>query len=219
MSEFSKVIAAFSEEQAGRLSGVSRYQLRYWDRTGFYVPSYAEENRHLAFSRIYSFKDLVALRVLNVLKNQYGVSLQHLRKVSDALARFGLDPERWVAMDLYVLNKRVIWHEPGTKLPQEIESKQYVVPTLQLAKVVADTKKDVEESRVFREGADVGRIEKSRHINHNIPVVAGTRIPVTAIKRFSEAGYSIEQIIHEYPDLKPADVTAALEYKYNKSVA
>jgi hypothetical protein len=55
------VIAAFSEEHAARLSGVSRAQLRHWDRTGLLKPSYAEPDRRGAFSRVYSFADLVSL--------------------------------------------------------------------------------------------------------------------------------------------------------------
>lgn len=219
MSEFSNVIAAFSEEQTERLSGVSRYQLRYWDRTGFYIPSYAEENRRISFSRIYSFKDIVALRVLHVLKNKYHVSLQHLRDVSDELANFGADPDRWAAVELYVLNKRVIWREPGTDLPQEIASKQYLVPTLELKRIVADTKRDIEKSRLIRTNSEVGKITKKHYINHNLAVIAGTRIPVNAIKRFAEAGYNADEIIKEYPDLKPADVKAALNYKQKKSAA
>jgi uncharacterized protein (DUF433 family) len=218
MSDFN-VIAAFSEEQAARLSGVSKFQLRYWDRTNFYVPSYAEENRRMSFSRVYSFKDIVALRVLHVLKNQSGVSLQQLREVGEELAVFGPDPDRWVALDLYVLNKRVIWHEPGTDLPQEIESKQYVVPTLSLIKVIADTKRDIEKSHIPRGKSAIGHITQKQYINHNQPVVSGTRIPVVAIKRFAEAGYSVDQIIKEYPDLKPEDVKAALRYKGKKAAA
>ena len=52
-------IAAFSEEHATRLTGVTKSQLRYWDRTNFFVPSYAEENRRVVFSRVYSFKDIL----------------------------------------------------------------------------------------------------------------------------------------------------------------
>lgn len=215
----SNVLAAFSEEQVQRLAGISKFQLRYWDRTGFYSPSFAEEDRSLSFSRIYSFKDIVALRVLNVLKNQYSVSLQHLRKVSEKLSKFGADPDRWVAMDLFVFNKKVLWHEPGTDLPQEIESQQYVVTTLSLKSVVEDTKRDVMKNRLVRGEAEIGHITRKRSINHNAPVIAGTRIPVNAIKRYSQAGYSISQIIKEYPDLKPEDVKAALGYKEDTAAA
>jgi uncharacterized protein (DUF433 family) len=49
-------------------------------------------------------------------------------------------------------------------------------------------------------------------VAHNAPVLAGTRIPVRAIKRFNEAGYSVAQILSEYPTLTESDVVAALAY-------
>lgn len=213
------VIAAFSEEQTGRLTGVSKYQLRYWDRTNLYTPSYAEENRRMSFSRIYSFKDIVALRVLGVLRNQYNVPAQHLREVSDNLSHFGPDPERWTAAELYVLNRKVIWREPNTRLPQEITSKQYVVPTISLENVVRETRNDLAKRKPGRDPSKIGRIDRNKHVNHNRPVLAGTRIPVVAIQRFAEAGYSVDQIIKEYPDLTAEDVQAALNYSDNKSAA
>jgi MerR HTH family regulatory protein len=47
------VITAFSDEQVERLTGVTRQQLRYWDRTGFFRPTFASEDRRAAYSRIY----------------------------------------------------------------------------------------------------------------------------------------------------------------------
>ena len=203
------IAAAFSEDHTSRLTGITPSQLRYWDRVGFYRPSYAEENRRIAFSRIYSFKDIVALRVLHVLRNQYRVSLQHLREVSDKLSH--LAEERWTGTKLYVLNRRVIWIEPGTDLPQELASGQYVVPTMMISYVVDETRRDVVNFSA-RDPTKFGLVERSRFISHNEPVIAGTRIPVGAIKRFSKAGYGTEQILAEYPGLTPEDVRAALEY-------
>jgi uncharacterized protein (DUF433 family) len=77
--------------------------------------------------------------------------------------------------------------------------------------VLVDTRNNVAKM-TERDKALVGHVERSRFINHNAPVIAGTRIPVTAIKRFAAAGYTHEQIIKEYPDLTEEDVKAALAY-------
>ena len=205
------VIAAFSEDQAERLTGVTKAQLRYWDKTDFYRPSYAEDNRRVAFSRVYSFKDIVALRVLSALRNQYSVSLQHLRDVSVRLCHLDSDPGRWAAARLYVHRKRVIWYEPDTDLPQEIASGQYMVP-IELQEVVADTKNRVDQLIYPRDQTKIGTIERSRYVAHNTHVIAGTRIPVNAIKRFAESGYTADQILQEYPDITKEDVEAALSF-------
>jgi uncharacterized protein (DUF433 family) len=204
------VIAAFGEDHTVRLTGITRSQLRYWDRIGFYRPSYAEDNRRVAFSRVYSFRDIVSLRALNVLRNQYDVPLQHLRAVSQKLNHLAED--MWTGIRLWVLNKKVVWQDPSTGLPQEVLSKQYVVPTLLMETVASDTKRDVATLNV-RDASKRGKIEQSRFVNHNAPVLAGTRIPVAAIKRFSSAGYGAEEILAEYPDLTVEDVAAALAYK------
>jgi uncharacterized protein (DUF433 family) len=44
------------------------------------------------------------------------------------------------------------------------------------------------------------------------PCIAGTRIPVALILGYVAAGRSVEQILHEFPDLHAKDVAACLEY-------
>lgn len=204
----SELCAAFSEEATAKLTGVTIRQLRYWDRTRFYQPQFADRNRRLAYSRVYSFRDLLSLRVLNVLRNQYGVSLPHLREVKQRLGH--LDEDRWTGQKLYVVKKRVVWIEPGATVPTEILSGQFVM-TMMLEVVVSDTR-DAVTAFSRRAPKDVGHINRHRYVLRNTPVIAGTRIPVAAIKRFAAAGYSVSKIRKEYPDLTDKDVRAALAY-------
>ncbi|ODT71717.1 MAG: hypothetical protein ABS75_07145 [Pelagibacterium sp. SCN 63-23] len=64
-----------------------------------------------------------------------------------------------------------------------------------------------------REGSEVGQIAQSRNVAHNQQVIAGTRIPVRSIKAFADAGYSVEQIIEQYPSLTREDIEAAIAHK------
>jgi uncharacterized protein (DUF433 family)/DNA-binding transcriptional MerR regulator len=208
------VISAFSEDHVERLTGLSVHQLRHWDRTGFYTPAFADPNRRVAYSRVYSFKDIAALRVLSVLRNQYNVSLQHLRQVSAKLAH--LSDDKWTKTTLYVLKRKVLFTDPETGVPVEIVSGQYALG-IPLNVVLSDTAKDVAKLRV-RDDAQVGVIERNRWVAHNSWVIAGTRIPVEAIKSFHRAGYSVANIIAEYPDLTRRDVEAAVAHK-EKSAA
>ena len=203
MSIISNVVMAFSEEHVARLTGITVHQLRYWDRTGFFHPAFAADDRKVAFSRVYSFKDVVSLRVLNILRNKYGVSVQHLRQVSDRLAH--LADDRWIKTTLYVLKRKVNFAEPETGGTREVVSGQYALG-IPLAVVIDDTQRDVKELR-RRDPSKIGTVIHNRLIAHNTAVVGGTRIPTAAIKRFSDAGYSAEQIIEEYPDLTEEDIT------------
>lgn len=202
------VISAFNEDQVERLTGVSKTQLRYWDRTDFFKPALGDSDRRLAFSRIYSFRDIASLRVLNVLRNQYSVPLQHLRKVAEQLSH--LTDAKWTATELYVLNKKVVFLEPGTEQHREVVGGQYVIG-ISLKVILSDTKKDIE--RLYaRDETTLGKVGRARNVSHNAWVVAGTRIPVSAIKRFVEDGFSIAQIKREYPTLTEADIRAAIEH-------
>jgi uncharacterized protein (DUF433 family) len=201
------IVGAFSEEQAERLTGLSRSQLRYWDRTGFFEPAYGRAGG--AFGRIYSFRDLVALRVLGQLRNRHQVPLQHLREVAEKLSH--LADAKWTGTKLWVLNKRVVFEEPETLKKREVVDGQYVLE-IPLQVVISETRKHVAELNA-RGQSVVGQVERSRFVAHNAPVIAGTRITVAAVRRYAEAGFTPEQIVQEYPDLTVADVEAALAYK------
>lgn len=207
------VIAAFSEEQTQRLTGLTKGRLRYWHRTGFFSPSFVEGSTRLPYSRFYSFKDIVALRTLELLRVQNSVPLQHLRKVAEKLSH--LKDDLWIKTDLYVVGRKVVLVNQETGRPQEVVSGQYLLP-VQLRKVIQDTSRDIEAMRK-RSKSDIGRITRERGICHNSPVIAGTRIPVGAIQRLHEDGFSEDQIIAEYPDLTPEDVRAALAHVPDKA--
>jgi uncharacterized protein (DUF433 family) len=202
------LIAAFSEEHVVRLTGLTHGQLRSWDRAGFFKPRYAYEDRHVPYSRVYSFQDVVGLRTISVLMKEYKISLQKLRKVAEELVRRGYD--HWADVKLYVLKRQVYFRRPKS---EEIEA----VWDGQLAMVpVVDVISDV-ESRVRelkkRDGSQLGHVERSKYVVRNSPVVAGTRIPTAAIRRFKEAGYSVQQILNQYPTLTTQDVRAALVHE------
>lgn len=198
------VISAFTEEQTSRLTGLSVARLRYWDRTGFFQPAFADQNRRVAYSRVYSFTDLTALRVIHVLINQYNVPLRHLREVAAKLS--GMGNSAWAETTLYVLNKKVIFDDGEVNRQREVVSGQYMIG-LPLETVVSDTKRDI-RTLSERSEAQIGHTEKHRRVAHNAEVIAGTRIPVRAISSFLDDGYSIDDILKEYPTLKRKDIQA-----------
>ena len=211
----SNVIAAFTDEQASRLTGLTVHHLRNWDRTGFFVPEFAAENRRTAFSRVYSFRDLLSLQVLKALRIDMGCSLQHLREVKEKLAHLG--DERWAKTTLYVLNRKVVFHDEESDELREPVSGQIV---LQIPlKVVRANMRTAVKRLSKRDDDDYGRIEQKRNVSHNSPVIAGTRIPVSSIARLKEDGFSVRQIVDEYPSLSEADVEAALRYVSEQNAA
>lgn len=202
------VVSAFTEDHVSRLTGISKRQLRYWDNDGFFVPSMAYEDRSRPYSRLYSFRDVVSLKVLNKLRNESKVSLPHLREVKDKLAHLGDD--MWSKTTLYVLKKRVVFDNPETKAKEEVVSGQGVLQ-IPLKVVTGDMKEQVKElSR--RDQTVIGKFDQRRGVAHNQLVIAGTRIPVRSVKAFADAGYSVAQIKREYPTLTDEDIRAAIKY-------
>jgi DNA-binding transcriptional MerR regulator len=66
-----------------RIVGISYRQLDYWARTGLVRPS-VQDAKGSGTQRLYSFQDLVALKVIKSLLDT-GVSLQRVRKAVDVL--------------------------------------------------------------------------------------------------------------------------------------
>ena len=202
------VVSAFSEEHVEALTGITRRQLQYWDRTGFFAPSLADDNRRLSYSRIYSFRDVVCLQVLNTLRNEARVPLPHLRDVKEKLAHLGED--MWAKTTLYVLNRRVIFDNPETRQKEEVVSGQGVLQ-IPLAVVRGNMEKAV-RTLWRRDKTSIGQIKRKRGLVGSRPVIAGTRIPVSAIKAFRDAGYTFSQIRNQYPSLTDDDIRAALRH-------
>jgi hypothetical protein len=67
----------------------------------------------------------VGLRTLGLLRRQHNVSLQHLRQVAEKLS--DLEYDLWTRTTLYVLNRRVIVHEPSSGRLRDAVSGQYVL--------------------------------------------------------------------------------------------
>lgn len=212
MADDDTVIRAFSADHVVRLTGLTKRQLSEWDKTAFFKPQYAHENRRSPYSRIYSFRDVVGLRVVCVLRKQYDVSMQHLRKVAERLSNE--DYAFWGREIFYVLNHEVYFHEPGTRQVRSIVMGQYAA-TFPLEPVIGEMRHAVAKLRE-RAADKIGKIERHRLVMHNAPVIAGTRIPTGAIRRFKEAGYSIDGIMKEYPSLTKADIEAAIAYEDKK---
>lgn len=195
------IVQAFTDRQAARLTGVSVSQLHRWERTGFYSPSIA---RAQGGARIYSFQDLRNLKVIATLRQDVGVSLQHLREVGARLRE--IEDADWASVTLHVVQRRVVFRHPETARREEVVSGQGIL-AIPLETIHGDMLAAVEQEFARRPDS-AGRIEKVRRVAGSEPVVAGTRILVKSVRAFIDDGYSDEDILAEYPSLTRADIAA-----------
>lgn len=201
------VIRFFGAEHVRRLTGLSAYQLREWDKAGFFAPEYAYENRRVAAGRVYSFTDVVGLRTLAVLSKKHKIRLPELKKTAAQLARWSKTP--WSSLTLYVLNREVHFQRPDTGQIEGAVSGQLTV-AIPLEDVMESMRSEAELLRK-RPKDTFGQIERHRFRMSNAWCVAGTRIPLSAIYSFADAGYKPQQIIEQYPDLTLKDIRAVLD--------
>jgi len=81
-------VDGFTAQQASKLTGCTPHQLRYWDRVSLLEPSLQSTGGRPGVRRLYSFRDLVALRVIRSLLDN-GMSVQRVRRAWDYLRRNG----------------------------------------------------------------------------------------------------------------------------------
>ena len=84
-------LEGFTAHQASRFTGCTARQLRYWDQIGLVRPSVQSTGGRPGVPRMYSFRDMVALKVVKSLLDG-GMSLQRVRRSWDFLnKKAGLD--------------------------------------------------------------------------------------------------------------------------------
>lgn len=200
------ILGAFSEEQVSNLTGLSRAQLRAWNRRDFIRPEFKiPDGGTRPYTYIYSFKDLLKLRVLNQLRNVHNVPMKELERVERLLAHMG--DEKWTSQRLWVANRKVVFEEPESHRKREIASKQFVAE-IALEVVTSDARRDI--ARLNERGPDErGQIIKKRYLHSSDYVFEGTRIPVSAVIGYLDAGVGVGEIVRRLPDLSPEDVEAA----------
>jgi DNA-binding transcriptional MerR regulator len=81
----------FTAHQASKFTGCTPRQLRYWDQIGLVKPTVQATGGRPGVPRMYSFRDLVALKVVRSLLDG-GMSLQRVRRAWEFLnKKAGLD--------------------------------------------------------------------------------------------------------------------------------
>jgi uncharacterized protein (DUF433 family) len=203
-------IVVFTAGQVARITGVSERQLRYWDATDFYHPHFVVGERGEPFGRLYSFRDVVALRTIAMLRQEHSIPLQELRRVGAWIGE--RDESAWGRTQFYVTGRRVIFDDPRTGLRQMTRSHGQLLLPISLEPIAHQVR---EAALHLRERSEdqIGQISRHRSVVGNAPVVAGTRVPTAAIWHLHQAGNSPDEIARQFPRLTPADVQAAIAFE------
>jgi uncharacterized protein (DUF433 family) len=187
---------------AARLAELSQRKLRYWEDTVLIGPSIQRRLSLRKKVRLYTFDDLVSLLVAaELIKRKF--SVQHIRRVVTHLREF--DEHPLSKLEFATAGREIYFKMPdgtwsGDRQPHQIVM-DIAIPLEPIrAKIRAAT---------ARQAEDVGQVERRRGTQGHKPVFAGTRIPVQTVTNWLAHGFTDEQILAAYPDLRIEDIQEA----------
>jgi len=140
-------VAGFGSTIVLKLAGVTYRQLDYWARTGLVGSSIRQAAGH-GSRRVYSFEDLVALRVVARLLDA-GVSLQAVRRAIEYLKRHTERPLSTLALAAKGNRVFVLTGNPAKII--EATAQGQVVIAIDVEPIVRDLRADVTELSAARE--------------------------------------------------------------------
>lgn len=200
---------AFTAQQMARLTRISERRIRYWEETNVFQPTYLEHRERGPFRKIYTFRDLVSLRTLALLRDTYKVHLHELRRASEYLDQFSDAP--WSDLSLKLLGKKVVFRDPTSRAWMSADATGQTVVDIDLEHISRESEQDARKL-MTRTDEHFGKITRNRNIMSNAWVFSGTRVPIEAALSLHASGMSDREILRQYPTLVELDLVAAFEF-------
>ena len=199
------VLEAFGIYHAARVTKLSQSRLTRWDRLGFFSPEYTDQGDvGNPYNRIYSYEDLVGLRMIRSLIEDHHVSLSEIKAAYPEITAQWTKP--WSKIEIGVLKGKILTDLKGQ--PRNVTDGQLALKCIPLPSIADEVRREANKL-AKREASNQGKFERHKFIMRNATVFKGTRIPLSAVAEFVEAGYSDAAIVMEYPSLTTKDVRAA----------
>ncbi len=207
-------IVALDSNRVSKLTGIPKSTLADWEKQGVFRASYVDPHPRTPFRRIYSFRDVVSLRTLAMIRREPQVSFKEIRKASEYLSRNYNSP--WSELKFGLLGDKLVFWDPERKRWTHASGQD--VLELHVDGIPEEIKRAI-PGALRRDASDIGVITTNRYVHHNRPIIAGTRIPTSSIWAFHAAGYSSDRILKEYPHLKLEDIEAARAFEHEQRQA
>ena len=183
------------------IAGISPQRLWYWEKTELVTPTVRRELSARKIVRLYSLDACTEVVVAARLVDRPGISLQHLRSLIARLSRYEHPLTELVfavqGREIFFLHPDGFWE--GSREPLQGVARE----TLDLDEIRSSIRR-----ALARNESTFGQIEKRRGTYGSRDVVAGTRVPVSSVQSFIEAGKPDERILAAFPSLRPEDIAA-----------
>lgn len=133
---------AFNTKTVSNITGLTNRQVDYWDRTHFIKPSLKEASGY-GTARLYSFNDLVQLKVAKTLIDK-GVSLQKIRKAITWLKKNFPEVEKPLAQMKFLTDGETIFVLAKEKnVILDVLSKGQLVMAIAIGEIIEELKGEV----------------------------------------------------------------------------
>lgn len=195
---------SFPVELTVTMTGVTRWQLSHWRKTGLLVP---EVNAYRP--ALYSFRDLVALRTVAKLRAE--TSLQKVRKAFANLSEFDMT-EHPSAYQFATDGKSIaVWTDAGFMDIVRNPGQFHIYSLDDIFKPFTNRRGD--EVIDFRSPRP--RLSVDPHRLGGWPTIAGTRVPYDTVASALRGGdLRPEDVRHYYPGVSKAAAKDALDFAY-----
>lgn len=201
---------AFTPELVRRVTGLSQRQLDNWSSLGLVSPSLFDETTP-GLPRLYSFRDLIKLRVAAEMRRRHVLPGQ-MKRAIDELEVSGIDDP---LLTLRIVGDpdggRAFWIDPRSREPMSWTQRGQVAQVFDLP--LKDLRSGLEAKLVELTKREKGKIETIRGIQGSRPVIAGTRIPAAKVASLLMAGWTVDEVVAAFPILTRRDVSAARRFQ------
>ncbi len=166
----------FNSKSVSKITGVSFRRIDYWDRTHFIKPSVSEASGYGSL-RLYSFSDLVQLKVAKTLMDK-GITLQKIRKAITFLKKNMPKVEKPLSELKFLTDGETLFvlTKDKNKIIDTLKSGQLVF-SIAFGKIVEGLKEEIED------------LQKERRYE---VIVKGRKYPVILHPDTEDGGYWIE---------------------------
>ena len=134
---------AFDTKTVIKITNLTMRRVDYWDRTHFIKPSFKEASGY-GTARLYSFSDLVQLKVAKTLIDK-GISLQKIRKSINYLKKNSPDIEKPLAEIKFLTDgERIFVLTKDRRVILDTLSRGQMLFTLAIGEIIEELKGEVE---------------------------------------------------------------------------
>jgi DNA-binding transcriptional MerR regulator len=190
-------LVVFTLDRVSRLTGFTLRQLTYWATTELIQPTVDRRLTPQRPVRLYSWDDVLSLLIIAELRRQK-MSPQYVRQIVQHVRRTGF---KMAHVEFAIAGSRVHFRAPDGDWEDADRPQPVLSQVLDLEPLKAQLRDSVK-----RTAAEVGQTERRRGAMGSKLLVAGTRIPVSAVQRFLDRGVPVAEILEAYPSLERRDI-------------